>query len=811
MDPQRGGVLSRNMAKLEAKVRKTRIHALPTNQEVRWLYVNHLASFFFPQRLLFLLSLFCFFFGKSLSRPNECSELQAPHFASPSSPVDPSNSTHPDPSRNMHPSRDVDALDHGYPNDAETPLMSQRLKVMSQLPLKDRLAPLVLQNANLRSAYDQHDLHEANHNQGRPSISDKNVDSALTPDVCESIASSLIATVMQLKEMEPMPCLVPYTNSPVHSKQTEGTTPSLTNSPLTPSSGQNTTSSQAMPSTPLRFPTRSAPNSGPQGLQATVHQKDVHTSTGTNGASTNSTSPRAYQASSVAQPKHQEQSAISIPIPAAYFNNASFSQTPNLPSRPPSDLTPHEYIKRPGDRTGPSWKQPSSPNERPQKRPWSRSPPASPSTWHYKNNDRRLGRDTFSPSPPPPRLARSPPTSPSYHRRHQPPPFIPRRSRSPRSRRSPSPRRSRSPPRRRESFYSSSAPRQSTSLYHHGSSPVSRSTREYEYSRIPRERETSISSSPTGVTSGGGGLPNSSKTPRGPYLTKYEREQYLASLRRDDEEEGHRHTRRRSNAWENDDPQRQHNRMAVDQITVGDELVTGRQIRAKTRSFQTALPTPPASATSTVDHIMELEQAAYTSDPRPKSVLGLVQASAKGPLQQETLNVNAELDRARTHANNPFEREKTLPPWQPLNNIPGIWLLNEGLGEADIFEHSFDVTKEMALKWHLPLLKGDFVKSVLSDKEPRSKFIRKSLPTVSWKLKCVPLEAVNTVRHTLENPITASELVHQLVQLQSCWPSEGKLLIEVNPGQDIGKTFYAKHLVNKSYSLFYGHWLNETF
>lgn len=233
------------------------------------------------------------------------------------------------------------------------------------------------------------------------------------------------------------------------------------------------------------------------------------------------------------------------------------------------------------------------------------------------------------------------------------------------------------------------------------------------------------------------------------------------------------------------------------------EPTAGGGTIGKVRSSPIALPTPPASATSTVDHNMELEQTANISDSAELALNGAQRDAGslpQGAKLGEALNVSvepgAQSPSAHIHANDLPEKGEILPPWQPFNNIPGIWLLNEGSDGANVFEHSFQVTKEMALKWHLPLI-GDFVNPRPEKAGSHFTLIRKSLPAASWKLKCVSLEAMNAVRHTLEKPDTVGELVHELVRLQSCWPSEGKLLIEVNPGHDLGKTFYPKHLVNK--------------
>ncbi len=657
MGLQRGGVHSHSVTKLKAEARKIWIYALRTGLEERYLYVIYLLYLSHTPNcrdsLCFLL------FGKSFSGPNRSVESQSLHLASSYFPEDSSKSARLGGSRNMSPSAVGDVHDHDFipsSNHAESPLVSHHPP--SQLPLKDRLAPLVIQNANLRSGYEQH---EANHNQGRPSINDKNVESALTPDVCESIVSSLFATVMQLKELDPMPCLEPYTDCPVHTKRSEGTTSSITNNLLPSSSVQVTAPSTTVPSTPPQSPPRPSPNSGSSTFQTTMHQTDNHTSAEINGASTNSTS-RAYQASPTAESRHQEQTAIPIPISAMFFNNAPFPQTPKPPSHSSSDVTSHEYAKRPGDRTGSSWNHPSSPNERPYKRPRSRSPPPS---WHYKNGDRRRGRDAFSPSPPP-RPGRSPPTSPSYQRRHQLPPYVSRRSRSPRSRRSPSPRRSRSP--RREPGHSSSSRRQSFSTYHRGRSPVhssSRSAREYEYSRHTRgERsETNISPSSTRPTSER--YPNA-KSVREPYLTAHEREQYQGSSKRGDEKD--QDPRRRHSIAQESEGTQGHNR-PTGQMTAIEPTTEGQTI-GKIRSSPIALPTPPASATSTVDHNMELEQTANISDSAELALNGAQRDAGslpQGAKLGEALNVSvepgAQSPSAHIHANDLPEKGESLTWW----------------------------------------------------------------------------------------------------------------------------------------------------
>lgn len=216
----------------------------------------------------------------------------------------------------------------------------------------------------------------------------------------------------------------------------------------------------------------------------------------------------------------------------------------------------------------------------------------------------------------------------------------------------------------------------------------------------------------------------------------------------------------------------------------GDGLVTARQANGEHTIIED-------SAKMAVDNVQFPRQAPLQATAQLEEVLGSI-SNTKG------------LDASQA-------AEVTSPPWRPFDDVPGIWLLKNGSVEPEVFEHSFEISKDFALKWNLPLLtdNGEQMpeKSVSRHLERNPSLF----PMASWKLKCVPLEMVDPVRPSLENPATAEDLVQELIQFRSNWPTKGKLIIEVNPQHVLGKTFYAKHLVGQYLAFFGEHFINFGF
>lgn len=144
------------------------------------------------------------------------------------------------------------------------------------------------------------------------------------------------------------------------------------------------------------------------------------------------------------------------------------------------------------------------------------------------------------------------------------------------------------------------------------------------------------------------------------------------------------------------------------------------------------------------------------------------------------------------------DAKEVLPPWRPFGGIPGIWLLMNGSAKPEVFEHSFEISKEVTSEWNLPRL------SMNGESTTGSKFRIAQAPSrLSWKLKCVLAKSVDPVRQRLEELGTAETLIRELGQFQSHWPPGGRLIVEVNPTNVSGQTFYAKQLVSYYIDFFY--------
>lgn len=674
----------------------------------------------------------------------------------------------------------------------------------SYLPLKDRIGPLISENATLRL---NHDRHEADKDQGTPPFDDRNVDAVLTPDVCGSIMASLIASQKQLAEMGTTQSYPGSTRlsteesiNTAHARPPTEVTHPPTESSVLPSFYIPDTTSNPMPSSSLQSSVPRISHDNPLGVQQAMHSNRDQKQTMPVAASAAPLhlSPRSSQAYS-ASSTHTQENAIPIPILPMFFNQTSSQQIPEMSSRsngvspehPKNDEHRSDGFERSRNRS-------PSPNPWPHKRLRSLSPPASISNYYYKEKNRSHGEDGNPPSPPPYRRGHSPSTSTSllYRKHSQLSLRASRRSRSPRSRRS----RSRSPRRQwpsryRAGYSSGSLPQLTSTNYHeslpHHTSSKPQSTREYIYSRHLRTENSEVSSSPALLESAHEQYP-SSKNFKEFYLTDIrERCQENSKIDVDRECDGRR---RYSGTWE-DDRGRQCSRLSAGQTGAPTQTPAGATVPPR------VLLTPPASAASINDRTpiksqrTEGEQSANMGDSTTSAMVGTrVSAGTHAQSSAE----QGEVPDAEVLESAPIpdaEKGGTPLSWKPFNDIPGIWFLKEGSSEPDVFECTITVTREIALKWGLPLLEGT-EDSITESQGSHPMFKRKSLPQVSWKLKCVSTEHWDAVQHTLVNPVSAKELVHELSRFESRWPAGGKLIIEVNPGHGIGKTFYAKHLVN---------------
>jgi hypothetical protein len=605
----------------------------------------------------------------------------------------------------------------------------------SRPSLKERIAPLVKQNAYLRHMHDQH---EEPSNRIAPLVHDKSMDAVMTSTFCDSFTNSLITCQSQLAQ-ERSNNTRTIKNSLNTEAHVENLPPPATSKPPFVS---NPSSDRSFASGSL-----SGKTSEPT---ATANQPIRESSGDTTIATDNLTVPIP----------------IPIPIPIPSPNVSSQSSALN------SLASPSGMMREKG--SGSPRKRSRSPSSssftRPYKQARSRSPPpfrrSQEDGWSSRNRSSWSLPPSYHRSPPSPRMTRRPSYSYTSHHsgstgRSKSPhisPHIPHsswpQSKSHRSR-SPHSQSPRSPP-----------------LY------TQESTRRLKSDAVENYRGLSDAHHRGRAFSASDYSGGSSKKR---YLTAFEREE-LERLK----SQGHA----QSNALDNSQVEGRGRagsgsftrQTSIDQYTTLSPVPTGVATSANRQ-----LPHSPALSHAAGDLIggsqMDPEQHFSANDSRARASNNVKSDPPLGSL--------ANVEKAGAILKPDIQTKGALAAWKPFDGVPGIWLLMNGSAKPEVSEHSFKISKEVALEWNLP--------RVLVDGEPMAgtKFQVAQPPSmISWKLKCVLAQSVDFVRQRLERSGTAEQLVQELGQFQNQWPSGGKLIIEVNPTQDCGQTFYSKELVS---------------
>ncbi|EKM78845.1 hypothetical protein AGABI1DRAFT_59988, partial [Agaricus bisporus var. burnettii JB137-S8] len=270
------------------------------------------------------------------------------------------------------------------------------------------------------------------------------------------------------------------------------------------------------------------------------------------------------------------------------------------------------------------------------------------------------------------------------------------------------------------------------------------------------------------------------------YLTAFEREELEKAKRDEGREHPESPARGRSQATERGYAHSgsSTDRMSVDRRTT--QTPSSAPASAMTLSHFRS-PHAPALSPAGGDSI-KVRQTGQEQHPSANGSEDRVISSAKSDSQ--TRNMGS-AESAGAILKPDVRTKEVLPPWRPFGGIPGIWLLMNGSAKPEVFEHSFEISKEVASEWNLPRL------SINGEPTTGSKFRIAQAPSrLSWKLKCVLAESVDSMRQRLEEPGTAENLIRELGQFQSHWPPGGRLIVEVNPTKVSGQTFYAKQLVS---------------
>jgi len=239
--------------------------------------------------------------------------------------------------------------------------------------------------------------------------------------------------------------------------------------------------------------------------------------------------------------------------------------------------------------------------------------------------------------------------------------------------------------------------------------------------------------------------------------------------------------------------------------STGENIVDGRASLPRAPTSQSSMRLMPSEQMASHDvRRRETSPQNTNSDISSKLTSGLAQSSADTDVTPEEIDTDMDISSdAEIHISAQVKEGKDHH-WKPFSDIPGIWLFKQGSSGPDVLEETFEIPKEIVQKWRSKSLEenmGDSVPPSTSFTE--ALFERKSTspPTLSWNLLCVATDSVDALQETLSKSATAKELLQTLSSIQGQWPTNGQLIVEINPDRDIGGVFYGNDLVNQIISL----------
>lgn len=170
----------------------------------------------------------------------------------------------------------------------------------------------------------------------------------------------------------------------------------------------------------------------------------------------------------------------------------------------------------------------------------------------------------------------------------------------------------------------------------------------------------------------------------------------------------------------------------------------------------------------------------------------------------------------------------SAPPLPPTcRDVPGIWSFTPSLGQIGILEWKFKVDTETAEKWGLRMstttpaatpaskAKED---EMVDDEGCLSQYQHQHpLPSLFGKSPlCLELLCVSK-QNLAENALDsdglhtkhqekAENLAERIGTLETSWPTDGSLIVQVNYGQRYGRTCFLRDMVRDSFTLFLCFW-----
>lgn len=121
---------------------------------------------------------------------------------------------------------------------------------------------------------------------------------------------------------------------------------------------------------------------------------------------------------------------------------------------------------------------------------------------------------------------------------------------------------------------------------------------------------------------------------------------------------------------------------------------------------------------------------------------------------------------------------------KPCHNVPGLWFVKTGHNGACTTEYKFEVDRETAVKWDLN------EKSL----QP-SQTLPKHSPKIRLQLMCLSTGCVKSIYETSNlSTATPQDVATAVSNINTEWPYQGTLIVEVNSHKSFGKTWLPRRL-----------------
>jgi hypothetical protein len=106
--------------------------------------------------------------------------------------------------------------------------------------------------------------------------------------------------------------------------------------------------------------------------------------------------------------------------------------------------------------------------------------------------------------------------------------------------------------------------------------------------------------------------------------------------------------------------------------------------------------------------------------------------------------------------------------------VPGLWFVKVGLNHMDVVNMTFEVDAEVA-----------------------SRCRGQNASNIAVRLVCLPTASVEETYKQLDPAASAEVVTDAMRSIKPEWPPKGKIIVEVNPGAKVGRSWLPQELVSK--------------